>query len=460
MWEHWNPRCSPPWSADEIDHLQQKVENSYAYNTSPPGNITPAYKQAKTRAQFKPVRLATNDGDCVDWEDWNPRGELDQKSNTTSELLSVMQAALGNDVSSVPVIPLYNLDELASFPAPEWDMEKLIGRAKIGMIVGKWGHYKTFIALDMGIALASGIPWPAIADNGCKQYAVPKPRRILYMAAEGGAAEYHQRIGAELKNRKEIDRDQVNRNFVLATASAPLDTTTGQYAVADAIERATEKMGGPAEVIFCDTLAKSMAGEENSNTDMGKVLHVAAAIQRTLGCTFIFVHHTGKDGEKSGRGASSMPAGLDFLFHVTGEEATKVATVNVEKQKDALAEKNIILQGRIVDNSLAFARIAKAPSKKADEEITGLMHCLGQIIEDGGGKEFTTQGLAKQLVSEGNEGLDMGKALFKGQVEKMRGQIRRNIIDAKTPEAKDFRERYRIGTGANTRWGYKDAADD
>ncbi len=281
----------------------------------------------------------------------------------------------------------------------------------------------------------------------------------MYMAAEGGAAEYNQRLGAALQNRKEFDRDQVKRNFVLAAASAPLDTTPGQKAIADAIERATEKMGGSPEVIFCDTLAKSMAGEENSNTDMGKVQRVAAAIQHALECSFIFVHHTGKDGEKSGRGASSMPGGIDFLLHVTGEEATKVATINVEKQKDAPEEKNIILQGRVVGKSLAFARIAKAPSKKADQEITGLMRCLGQIIEDGGGKAFSTQALAKQLAREANDSFEsMGPDKKKGQIEKMRGLIRRNIIDAKSPEAKDFRERYRIGTGASAKWADKDAA--
>ena len=462
MAEHWNERCKPPWDDDDLEYHGGSGYRSAEHL----GNM--AARDYSTL--FKPnPRLAWNDGECVDWEDRNPPSEKElaelererEKALIPPSLIEHMQATLGNDVGSLPAIPLYDLDELASLPAPEWDMEGLIGRAKLGIIVGKWGHYKTFLALDMAVALAGQIPWPAIADKGCKQYAVPKPRRVLYIAAEGGAAEYHQRLEATLGNRKEIDRDQVKRNFVLATASAPLDTTAGQCAIADAIERATEKMGGAPEVIFCDTLAKSMAGEENSNTDMGKVQGVAAAIQRTLQCSFIFVHHTGKDGEKSGRGASSMPAGLDFLFHVIGEETTKVATVNVEKQRDAPEEKNIILQGRAVNNSLAFARIAKAPSKKADQEITGLMHRLGQIIEDGGGKAFSTQGLAKQLAREADDSFEsMGADKQKGQIEKMRGLIRRNIIDAKTPEAKDFHERYRMGTGANIKWTYKDAAND
>ena len=176
MWKHWNPRCLPPWTVGEADYLRQKVENAYAYNTSPPGNITPAYKQAKHRELFQPKpRLVWNDGECVDWEDWNSPtqkelAELErerEKGLNPPSLIERMQAALGNDTGSFPAIPLYDLDELASLPAPECDMEGLIGRAKMGMIVGKWGQYKTFLALDMAISLAGQIPWPAVADKGC-----------------------------------------------------------------------------------------------------------------------------------------------------------------------------------------------------------------------------------------------------------------------------------------------------
>ena len=55
MWEHWNPRCIPPWSAEEVDHFEQKIENGYAYNTSPPGNVTAAYRTARSVALFSVV---------------------------------------------------------------------------------------------------------------------------------------------------------------------------------------------------------------------------------------------------------------------------------------------------------------------------------------------------------------------------------------------------------------------
>ena len=46
-------------ASEEADHLQQKVENGYEYNTSPPGNVTPAYSVAKSAALFKPVETVT-----------------------------------------------------------------------------------------------------------------------------------------------------------------------------------------------------------------------------------------------------------------------------------------------------------------------------------------------------------------------------------------------------------------
>ena len=142
--------------------------------------------------------MVRNYGECVDWEDWNPHDGDDEQTPPTERdfveldrlfaeltrerklkwekaLFDRMQAALGIDSGSIPTIPLYNLAQLASLAAPIWDMNWIIGRAKMGMINGKWGQFKTFLALDMAIALAGGDPWPTIADKACKQYAVPKP---------------------------------------------------------------------------------------------------------------------------------------------------------------------------------------------------------------------------------------------------------------------------------------------
>ena len=122
-------------------------------------------------------------------------------------------------------------------------------------------------------------------------------------------------------------------------------------------------------MIWIDTLAKSMTGDENSNSDMSAVVRVSEAIVRATGATVVLVHHTGKNGESEGRGASALPAGVDFLMHVSGDRNTLTACVNLEWQKDGPAELDIFLRGQQVGGSLAFSRVLKPATAQAKEGI-------------------------------------------------------------------------------------------
>ncbi|MCW8916745.1 MAG: bifunctional DNA primase/polymerase [Magnetovibrio sp.] len=437
LWDHWNDRCEPPWDADD---LELKISNAYSYNSSPPGNKTGAYKKAKAKALFSVV-------------------SRDSKEEATEgpSLLEAMQAALGNEAASYPSIPLFSLDDLGNLPPPEWDIQNLIGRGKIGMIVGLWGHYKSFVVADQIAYLTTGKSWPALSDDKCKQYDVPEPRRVLYIAAEGDPVSFGERILAAVSNNPNIELTLVKGNLRITGASAPLDTVPGQVAIANAIENFTKEVGGAPEVIFCDTLAKSMAGEENSNTDMGTVLRVAGAVQQCLGCTFVFVHHQGKDKkDKTGRGASALPAGLDFIIHVKGDEQTRVATVNVEKQKDAPAEKGIILQGSPVRNSLAFSRVANIPFSKTDATKNLYFEALENIITDADGDALSTSQLVRSFSELQNN--DFGELDDDGQkkaVESARGWFRRNIVNSQSSEAAKFKKQYQVLHRGKSNWQKK-----
>jgi hypothetical protein len=63
MAEHWNPRCSPPWDAED---LRTKIRNAYAYGIEAPGASAP-------EAQFKPVAedpAGAAIGDAIEPEPW------------------------------------------------------------------------------------------------------------------------------------------------------------------------------------------------------------------------------------------------------------------------------------------------------------------------------------------------------------------------------------------------------
>ncbi|MDE2469331.1 MAG: bifunctional DNA primase/polymerase, partial [Bradyrhizobium sp.] len=125
MWEHWNPRCSPPWSADQIDHFERKVQNGYCYNTSPPGNITEAYRMAKQSELFKPVELPALPGGRQ-----SGRGRF-------------------------RFIDREGIDHLEP---PSWLVADLLPVGGYGVLVGAWGSFKTFLALDLALTVATGFP--------------------------------------------------------------------------------------------------------------------------------------------------------------------------------------------------------------------------------------------------------------------------------------------------------------
>jgi hypothetical protein len=72
--------------------------------------------------------------------------------------------------------------------------------------------------------------------------------------------------------------------------------------------------------------------DENSGSDMGRLLANAEDIKTKAGATVLLIHHAGKDTSKGARGHSSFRAALDT--EITVEGATNPRTVSVTKQRD------------------------------------------------------------------------------------------------------------------------------
>jgi len=60
-------------------------------------------------------------------------------------------------------------------------------------------------------------------------------------------------------------------------------------------------------LVVIDTLSRCSGGaDENSNTEMARVIAAADQVQQRFHCTVLIVHHAGKDRERGPRGASSL----------------------------------------------------------------------------------------------------------------------------------------------------------
>ena len=206
--------------------------------------------------------------------------------------------------------------ELAALPDPEPMIANVLDRGTVGLLYGKWGSGKSFIALDWAACIATGKPW---------QGRTAEQHRVLYLAAEGAHGMKIRADAWETGWRTTIGDDQ----FTVLRQAVNL---TNYAQVADLA--ALVSWGGYGMVVI-DTIARCMVGaDENSAKDCGQVVD---ALGRLLEATpdgrgvVLGVHHTGKDG-KTFRGSSVFEAGADTVYSVLAEG--RAINLNREKRKD------------------------------------------------------------------------------------------------------------------------------
>lgn len=288
MWEHWNPRCIPPWSIDEVDHLRKKVENGHAYNTSPPGNITPAYRVAKMAAVFKPVQTTLPEGREV----------------TAGRFRFV------------------DRDGMETIRPPEWLIPDFLPFGAYAMLVGAPGTFKTFVALDVALSVVTGVDfpwagcWPRVNNAG----------PVLFAVGEG-RPEFKKRVRAW---ERQHWNDRRARGLVLSDP-VPL---VGEE-IEPFIEGALALSPDGYRLVVVDTVGRAMQGlNENAQENASAFTRMVERLQHDLGCTVLAIHHTGHDGERA-RGSSVFGADADTVVFLDRPSRDYVVELRMSKQKDA-----------------------------------------------------------------------------------------------------------------------------
>ena len=295
MWEHWNPRCDPPWSSGEWEHFDNKIENAYAYNTSPPGNLTQAYRAERLAREFQPVQRTTEDGKGREmrvgrfrFADWHGVGEA---------------------------------------KPPSWLLDGVLQERSYGIVYGAPGSFKSFITLDMALAVAVGPNWPWTSAWTPKlDYA----GTVLYVAGEG-RAQMMNRIRAWSNTH---NGGKPVETFYLAD---PVPMIGSQEDVDLFVQGAMAMNPDGYDLVVIDTIGRGMMGlNENSQEDASKFTHLVERIQYGMGdAAVLAVHHVGKDTSKGVRGSTVFQADADVLIMVEREGKAKEVKLTMTKQKDA-----------------------------------------------------------------------------------------------------------------------------
>lgn len=214
----------------------------------------------------------------------------------------------------VPVLKLAALKEQAA--AIGWCVKHVIPTSSIGMMFGGSGTFKSFIALDLALHVAHGLPWMGRRTQA---------GQVLYIAAEGGAGLWG-RIDAWHRARG-IGWGQVPF-YVVPQA---VDLTVDAWRVVDA----AQAIGAQPTLVVVDTLSQTYAGEENSANEMAAYLREIGLRFRALwDCAVLLIHHSGHEATERPRGSSAIRGNIDFMFGVFRDQKERIATLQCNKQKD------------------------------------------------------------------------------------------------------------------------------
>jgi KaiC/GvpD/RAD55 family RecA-like ATPase len=206
---------------------------------------------------------------------------------------------------------------------PDRLVHKLLGAESFAVLCGPPGCGKSFLALDIALAIARGV---AIFGRAVTCGAV------LYVNAEGFGGFSNRLVAYERHHC--LAGEEVSFAWIAAAPDLGPGGSDAEHVVAAGVEL-QQLTGRQVLLVVVDTLARSIgAGDENAGPDMAAFIGTCDRIRREFGAATLIVHHVGKNTERGMRGHSSLLAAADTVVNVerTGEGAARTATV--VKQKD------------------------------------------------------------------------------------------------------------------------------
>ncbi len=225
-------------------------------------------------------------------------------------------------------------DQLDNSPAPESLIADVLTRHTYGILRGRDKSFKSFVALDWSLCLATGTPWQGKAVERA---------RVLYVAGEGAHGIGERKRAWENAHDIKADPDW----FVVRRSAVNLYRAGDDYAhLLDYVER------GEFGLVVFDTLRRMSGGAEGNGSDMGAVVDRMDEVKRhTANGSVLAVAHTDK-GDNDTRGFSGIEDDADVVWSAKRENNTNELTLRCEKFKDGPDGHQFDLRTRTEGDSL------------------------------------------------------------------------------------------------------------
>ena len=174
------------------------------------------------------------------------------------------------------------------FPPKEMFLAPWLRKQDLSMVYATRGVGKTFFALSVAYAVASG--------GAFLKWRAEKPRRVLYIDGEMSGAEIQERLKGLVMANANVEPPEGYFRIITPDAqdfSLPdLGTIEGQNAL--------DPLIGDAELIIIDNLSCLMFSAKENEGEAWMPMAAWALQQRRAGRSVLFVHHAGKNGTQRG----------------------------------------------------------------------------------------------------------------------------------------------------------------
>lgn len=266
-------------------------------------------------------------------------------------------------------LPILSRADLRDREPPDYVIDEVISEQSVVTVYGPSGSLKSFVAIDMGMCVAHGVPW-----HGRET----KQGDVIYVTGEG-TGQIGQRLDA-------WDRANGTEGVDAPFHLLPVGLAISDPAWVSTLIADIQELGLKPAMIWLDTLARTFGqGDENSQKDMNAFVSGCDRLRDTFACVVGIVHHTGKDGDRGLRGSSALYAAMDTVIR-TDRKGLTVTLKNQQphgKQKDGAEFDDIALQGAVV----WFGR-----TDKKGRELSSLALSAGEAAQEDEEQQATAAG--------------------------------------------------------------------
>ena len=224
-------------------------------------------------------------------------------------------------------------DVLSEVTNPKWLIKDIMEEESLTQIYGAPKSGKSFIAIAMSCAIASGQDF-----YGNKSFKKP----VLYIVGEGlrGCKRRLSAIEQGMYSLKGVP-------LYLSDRAVRIGDKDDFERLVQEIE-AVKSIEGDIGMIVVDTFQRNFGGgNENSAEDVGNFIHQLDGLISTYGCNVCIVHHSGHEGTRA-RGSSVIGASLDYEFQVKRTDKNEQMFVSFQqtlnKDGQGMSEKNFVFK--------------------------------------------------------------------------------------------------------------------